>query len=129
MKLIRLKILIAVLALAGAASAAELRVVATLPDCAAIAREIAGEKASVTCLAGGAEDPHFVSPRPSFTRTLNRADLLIVGGADLEIGWLPPLVSNARNRDILPGGVGRCNAASGSRLMNVPTCGPRHLAR
>lgn len=121
MKLIRLKILIAVLALAGAASAAELRVVATLPDCAAIAREIAGEKASVTCLAGGAEDPHFVSPRPSFTRTLNRADLLIVGGADLEIGWLPPLVSNARNRDILPGGVGRCNAASGIRLMNVPT--------
>lgn len=121
MKLITLNTLIAALALASAANAAEFRVVATLPDCAAIAREIAGDKASITCLAGGAEDPHFVSPRPSYTRTLNRADLLIVGGADLEIGWLPPLVANARNRAILPGGAGRLNASSGIRLLDIPT--------
>ncbi|MFT5493992.1 MAG: zinc/manganese transport system substrate-binding protein [Limisphaerales bacterium] len=121
MKLITFKTLITALTLVNAASSAELRVVATLPDCAAIAREIVSDKASVTCLAGGAEDPHFVSPRPSYTRTLNRADLLIVGGADLEIGWLPPLVSNARNRDILPGGSGRFSAASGIRLLDVPS--------
>lgn len=100
---------------------AQLKIVATLPDCAAIAREIAGDTATVTCLASGSEDPHFVTPRPSYARVLNRADLLIDGGADLEIGWLPPLVSGARNRDILPGARGRHSASANIRLLGVPT--------
>ncbi len=110
------------LGLACAHSAqAGLNIVATLPDCAAIAREISGDLAEVKCLAQGTEDPHFVTPRPSYSRVLNRADLLIVGGADLEIGWLPPLASGARNRDILPGGKGRFSASDGIRLIGVPT--------
>lgn len=100
---------------------ARLNVVATLPDCAAIAREIAGSHADVKSLSQGTEDPHFVTPRPSYSRVLNRADLLIDGGAELEIGWLPPLVSGARNRDILPGAKGRFSAASGIRLLGVRT--------
>lgn len=107
------------LAIAGSAEA-NLNIVATLPDCAALAREIAGDRATVSCLAQGTEDPHFVNPKPSFTRELNRADLLIDGGADLEIGWLPPLVAGARNPAILPGGKGRISASAGIRLLDVP---------
>ncbi|MDB4459150.1 metal ABC transporter substrate-binding protein [bacterium] len=101
--------------------AAKLNVVATLPDSAAIARAIVGDVGTVTCLAQGSEDPHFVAPRPSYIRTLNRADVLIEGGADLEIGWLPPLVSGARNSKIRPGAKGRISTAKGLRLLDVST--------
>src|SRR6185436_7194467 len=76
---------------------AKLNVVATLPDFAAIAKEVGDDKITVTSLAKGAEDAHFVDAKPSFITLLNKADLLIEGGAELEIGWLPPLVNNARN--------------------------------
>lgn len=112
---------IAALALTPIAAQAKLNIVVTLPDCAALVREIVGDKATVTTLAQGAEDPHFVTPRPSYTRTLNKADLLIDGGAELEIGWLPPLVSGARNRNINPGGPGRVSASAGIRLQGVRT--------
>ena len=114
------QLLLATIALAGTQSLqAKLDVVATLPDYAAIAEEVGGREVKVTSLAAGTEDPHFVTPRPSYIRVLNRADMLIFGGADLEIGWLPPLVNNARNRDILPGGSGLINASRGIRLLEV----------
>src|SRR5688572_32706881 len=84
----------------------KLGVVATLPDYGAIAQAIGGDKVKVAVLARGTEDPHFVDAKPSFVRVLNQADLLIEGGAELEIGWLPPLVEGARNRAIIPGGRG-----------------------
>ncbi|HEU0008626.1 MAG TPA: zinc ABC transporter substrate-binding protein, partial [Verrucomicrobiae bacterium] len=80
---------------------AKLNVVATLPDYGAIAEAIGGDKVKVTSIARGTEDPHFVDARPSFIRVLNQADVLIEGGAELEIGWLPPLVNSARNAKIL----------------------------
>src|SRR5439155_15459036 len=76
---------------------AKLNVVATLPDYAAIAREIGGDKVDVTSLAKPTEDPHFVDARPSFVVKLRTADVLIDGGAELEVGWLPPPLQNARN--------------------------------
>ena len=100
---------------------AKLNVVATLPDFAAIAKEVGGDKITVTSLVKGTEDSHFVDARPSFITLLNRADLLIDGGAELEIGWLPPLVNNARNAKILPGASGRINASAGIRLLDVPS--------
>jgi len=112
---------LAALVLCPIAAQAKLNIVVTLPDCAALVREIVGDKATVTTLAQGAEDSHFVTPRPSYTRTLNKADLLVDGGAELEIGWLPPLVSGARNRDINRGGSGRVSAATGIRLLGVRT--------
>jgi zinc/manganese transport system substrate-binding protein len=110
------------LALAFVATAnAKLNVVATLPDYAALAREIGGDKVEVTVLAKPTEDPHFVDPRPSFVVKLRTADILIEGGAELEIGWLPPLLQNARNARIETGGAGRVVASQGIRLMNIPT--------
>src|SRR5207237_8623584 len=75
---------------------AKLNVVATLPDFGSLAREIGGDKVDVTVLAKATEDPHFVDARPSFVVSLRSADVLSDGCAELELGWLPPLLRNAR---------------------------------
>src|SRR5437588_6063349 len=100
---------------------AKLNVVATLPDFGSLAREIGGDKIDIVVLAKPTEDPHFVDARPSFVVSLRNADVLIDGGAELELGWLPPLLQNARNSKIEVGKPGRVQAAQGIRLMNVPT--------
>src|SRR5205085_405129 len=74
-----------------------------------------------TTIARGSEDPHFVDARPSFVRVLNKADVLIEGGAELEIGWLPPLVNGARNAKILADAPGHIIASRGVRLLELPT--------
>ena len=99
---------------------AKLNVVATLPDYGAIAEAVGGDKVKVTSLAKGTEDPHFVDARPSFIRVLNQADVLIEGGAELEIGWLPPLVNSARNSKILSDAPGHIALSRGIRLLDVP---------
>lgn len=100
---------------------AKLKVVATLPDLGSLAREVGGDKIEVGVLAKPTEDSHFVDARPSFVVQLRDADVLIDGGAELEIGWLPPLLQNARNPKIDVGKPGRVQASQGVRLMNVPT--------
>jgi zinc/manganese transport system substrate-binding protein len=99
---------------------AKLNVVATLPDFGAIAEAIGGENVKVTTIARGTEDPHFVDARPSFVRVLNQAQVLIEGGAELEIGWLPPLVNAARNNKILAGSPGHLVLGRYVQLMEVP---------
>jgi zinc/manganese transport system substrate-binding protein len=107
--------------MAGAASArAELKVVASLPDFGSIAEAIGGKAVDVTTIARGSEDPHFVDARPSFVRVLNKADLLIEGGADLEVGWLPTLVNSARNAKILGNERGHLVLSRFVKLMEVP---------
>src|SRR2546430_1906684 len=100
---------------------AKLNVVAPLPDFGSPAREVGGEKIDLVVLAKPTEDPHFVDARPSFVVSLRNADVLIDGGAELEIGWLPPLLQNARNPKIEVGKPGRAQASQDIRLMNVPT--------
>jgi len=112
-------LLIAFAALLARADA-KLNVVATLPDYAALAREIGGDKVDVTAMAKPTEDPHFVDARPSFVVKLRAADVLIEGGAELEIGWLPPLLQNARNNKIEAGKPGRVIASEGLHLLNIP---------
>ncbi|HYS70035.1 MAG TPA: metal ABC transporter substrate-binding protein, partial [Gemmatimonadaceae bacterium] len=102
-------------------ASAQLRVVATTPDLASVAREIGGDRVNVVALAKPTEDPHFVDAKPSFIVTLNRADALIEGGAELELGWLPPLLENARNGKIAAGAPGRVVASEGIRLLEIPT--------
>src|SRR5205085_6461445 len=104
----------------GAPAAAQLKVVATTPDFAAVAREIGGSAVTVTALAKPTEDPHFVDAKPSHIVTLNRADVLIEGGAELEVGWLPPLLESARNDKIAVGAPGRVVASQGIRMLEVP---------
>ena len=86
-----------------------------------IAQAIGGDKVKVTSIARGTEDQHFVDARPSFVRVLNQADVLIEGGAELEIGWLPPLVNGARNGKILSDAPGHLILSRGIRLLEVPT--------
>jgi len=107
--------------LAQSTVAAQIRVVATTPDLAAVAKEIGGDRVTVAALAKPTEDPHFVDAKPSFIVTLNRADALIEGGAALELGWLPPLLENARNGKIAAGAPGRIVASEGIRLAEIPT--------
>ena len=105
----------------SAQSTAQLRVVATTPDLASVAREIGGDRVNVVALAKPTEDAHFVDAKPSFIVTLNRADALIEGGAELELGWLPPLLENSRNSKIAAGAPGRIVASEGIRLLEIPT--------
>src|SRR3954471_2588302 len=125
MKIRSLPLLLAVALSLLSRAEAKLNVVATLPDYAALAREIGGDNVDVTVLAKPTEDPHFVDARPSFVVKLRQADVLIEGGAELEIGWLPPLLQNARNPKIEAGKPGRVIASQGIRLMNVPASASR----
>jgi zinc/manganese transport system substrate-binding protein len=109
------------IATSASSAAAQIKVVATTPDLASLAREVGGSTVSVTALAKPTEDPHFVDAKPSHIVTLNRADVLIEGGAELELGWLPPLLESARNPKIAAGSAGRVVASDGVRMAEVPT--------
>jgi zinc/manganese transport system substrate-binding protein len=107
--------------LAAAPTQAALNVVTTTEDLAAIAREVGGDKVKVESLSRGYQDPHFVEAKPSFVIKLHSADLLIAVGRELEIGWLPPLVNQARNARIQPGGEGYFDASQGVKILEIPT--------
>ena len=102
-------------------AAAAVRVVATTEDLASLAREVGGDKVTVVGLAKGYQDPHFVDPKPSFILEVSRADLLIVVGRELEIGWLPPLITSSRNAKIQPGANGYLDASLNVRILEIPT--------
>lgn len=101
-------------------TAKKLNVVTTTPDLGALAREIGGDAVDVKTLAKPSEDPHFVDAKPSHIVTLNRADVLIEGGAELEIGWLPPLLESARNDRLAAGSPGLIIASQGIKMLEVP---------
>src|SRR5437762_12782831 len=106
--------------LAAAPSFAKLNVVASTPDFGSIAKEIGDEHIDLTTLAKPTEDPHFVDAKPSFIVKLNRADVLIEGGAELEIGWLPALLDQSRNEKLAAGGAGHVACVQGIQLLEVP---------
>lgn len=99
---------------------AALNVVATTPDLASIAREVGGAKVEITTLARPTEDPHFVEARPSFIMKLNKADALVHGGAELESGWLKPLLNSARNAKIVSAARGDVRCCEGVKMLEVP---------
>jgi len=100
------KILFGLLLIFPLTSYAALRVVTTTQDLAAIAEAVGGEQVKVQSLTLGTRDPHFATARPSMIRKVFRADLLLLIGADMEIGWLPPLLQSARNVRVQPGNPG-----------------------
>lgn len=108
------------LALAPWAAWAKLNVVATLPDLASIAQVIGGSQVEILSLARPTEDPHFVEPKPSLILKLNRANVLLEGGAELESGWLEPLLQSARNAALASGGAGRVRCNGGVQMLEVP---------
>ena len=100
---------------------AKLNVVATTPDLASIAKEIGGDHIELTILAKPTEDPHFVDAKPSLIVKLNRADVLIEGGAELETGWLPHLLDQSRNAKLAAGAPGHVVCSQGVPLKEIPT--------
>src|SRR5260370_33697361 len=125
MKTIRLAVACAcacALSLAGKPAAAQgrLTVIATTEDLASIAREIGGDRITVDSLAKGYQDPHFVEAKPSFILKLQKADLLICVGRELEIGWLPPLIQQSRNARIQVGARGYLDASLGASILEIP---------
>jgi zinc/manganese transport system substrate-binding protein len=111
----------ALLASIASPARATVNVVTTTEGLAALAREVGGDRVKVTALSRGIQDPHFVDANPSLAVKLRNADLLVDVGMDLEIGWLPPLVTQSRNPSIQPGGAHRLTAASAVSPMDLPT--------
>jgi zinc/manganese transport system substrate-binding protein len=109
-----------VLCASNAFAQGKLTVVATTEDMGAIAREVGGDRVSVETLARGYQDPHNVEAKPSFILKLQKADLLILVGRDLEIGWLPPLITQSRNARIQVGGPGYLDASTHVRVLEIP---------
>jgi zinc/manganese transport system substrate-binding protein len=105
----------------GSAAEAKLRVVTSLQDFASIAQSIGGDRVETFSLAKGYQDPHFVDAKPSFVLQLSRADLLIVAGLELELGYLPPLLDQSRNQKIRPGNPGYLDASAGCEILQRPT--------
>jgi ABC-type Zn uptake system ZnuABC Zn-binding protein ZnuA len=116
------KILIVAGLLAGiCAAAGKLNVVTSTEDLAAIGREIGGDHVSIDSIAKGYQDPHFVEPKPSFLLKLQKADLLAVVGLQLEIGWLPPLITQSGNSKIQVGSKGYLDLSTASEVLELPT--------
>jgi zinc/manganese transport system substrate-binding protein len=120
MKKIALTCVVLLVLAVSARAQGKLNVVATTEDLAAIAREVAGDRASVESIARGYQDPHFVEAKPSFILRLQRADLLVVVGRELEVGWLPPLIQQSRNARIQPGAPAYLDASLQARILDVP---------
>jgi zinc/manganese transport system substrate-binding protein len=104
-------------------AAAELRVVTTTTDLAYFAQTVGGDKIHVDAVCKGSQDPHFVQARPSYMVTLSRADLVIAVGLELEVGWLPSLITGARNPAINPGRPGYFEVATAIKPIDVPVGG------
>lgn len=98
---------------------AQVRVVATVPDLAALTRAVGGDHVKVTAMALSTQDPHFVDARPNLALDLSRADLLLLVGLDLEVGWLPTLMTGARNARIQNGSLGYLDASSLVRVLDA----------
>jgi zinc/manganese transport system substrate-binding protein len=113
-------VLVAALFTSVNASAA-VKVITTTEDLAALVTEIGGNKVTVESLAKGYQDPHFVEAKPSFILKLHSADLLVVVGRELEIAWLPPLITQSRNAAIQLGGPGYLDASQTVRILDIPT--------
>lgn len=99
----------------------KLQIMTATTDLAALAQEIGGDKVNVESIARGYQDPHFVEAKPSFLLKLRRADLLIVVGLELEIGWLPPLITQSTNPKIQVGAPGYFDASRYAKILEIPT--------
>jgi zinc/manganese transport system substrate-binding protein len=104
----------------SAQAASKLNVVSSTEDFAAIAREIGGDQITADSIAKGYQDPHFVEAKPSFVLKLQKADLLLLVGLQLEIGWLPPLITQSRNPKIQPGAGGYMDLSRFCQILEIP---------
>ena len=102
-------------------AAEQLRVCATVPELGSLAEDVGGVEVSVTVFTKGTEDPHFTVPKPSFIKALNACHVYVQIGLELEVGWAPALLQNARNPAILPGAPGFIDASEIISVLGVPS--------
>ncbi|MDP4261164.1 MAG: metal ABC transporter substrate-binding protein [Bacteroidota bacterium] len=102
-------------------NAGNIKVVTTTTDLKSITELIGGDKVSVSSIATGYQNPHFVDPKPSYIIGLSKADLFVTVGLDLETGWSPQLLSSSRNNKIQKGSAGYVDASVGVTLYQVPS--------
>src|ERR1700693_1004662 len=102
-------------------AAGKLNVVGATQDLASIAEEVGGDHVNVDSIAKGYQDPHFVEPKPSFLLKLQKADLLLTVGLQLEIGWLPPLITQSGNPKIQVGNPGYLDMSQFCKILEIPT--------
>jgi zinc/manganese transport system substrate-binding protein len=100
---------------------APLKVCATVPELGSLAREIGGDQVAVTVFAKGTEDAHFVEAKPSFIKALSQCELYLEVGLELELGWAPVLLAQARNSQILPGAIGHLDVSTAITPLDVPS--------
>src|SRR5207302_3221780 len=98
-----------------------INVITATQDLAALGAEVGGDRITIESIAKGYQDPHFVEPKPSFLLKLQRADLLAVVGLQLEIGWLPPLITQSGNSKIQVGSAGNLDLSTSCEVLEVPT--------
>jgi zinc/manganese transport system substrate-binding protein len=99
----------------------KLKIMTATTDLAALAQEVGGDKVDVESIARGYQDPHFVEAKPSFLLKLRKADLLIVVGLELEIGWLPPLITQSSNPNIQISAGGYLDASRFAKILEIPS--------
>src|SRR5437762_5637221 len=121
MKKRSLIVIILVFSIFSLANAGTIKVVTTTTDTKSIAEIIGGDKVSVSSIATGYQNPHFVDPKPSYIIGLTKADLFVTIGLDLETGWSPQLLSSSRNNKIQKGSAGYVDASEGISLLQVPS--------
>ena len=109
------------LASTAAVAQADLRVFATVPEWAALAREIGGDKLKIYTATSALQDPHRIEAKPSLLAQARQANLLIAVGADLEVGWLPLVLRDSGNAAIQPGRPGYFEAAATVTRLDVPS--------
>lgn len=116
-----LMLVFALIGLPPARAAGKVQIMTATSDLAALAQEVGGDKVEAESIARGYQDPHFVDAKPSFLLKLKRADLLIVVGLELEIGWLPPLITQSTNPKIQVAGPGYLDASRFAKILEIPT--------
>jgi ABC-type Zn uptake system ZnuABC Zn-binding protein ZnuA len=114
-------ILLALFASQPTLASGKLNVVTATQDLASLAAEVGGDHVNVISIARGYQDPHFVEAKPSFLLNLRKADLLVVVGLQLEIGWLPPLITQSGNPRIQPAAPGYFDASQFAEILEIPT--------
>ena len=116
-----LSALFALFALGATPAFGVVRVVTSIQDLASITESVGGKRVEAFALSRGYQDPHFVDPKPSLIVKLSRADLLVVAGLDLEVGYLPPLLDQSRNAKVRPGAAGYLDASAGCEILERPS--------
>jgi zinc/manganese transport system substrate-binding protein len=113
--------------LAAMPAMAALNVFVCEPEWGALAQEIGGDKLSVYSATTALQDPHRLEARPSLIARIRSADLVVCSGSELEVGWLPLLLTQSGNSKVQPGSPGYLEASQFVVRLEIPKVIDRSL--